>query len=516
MKKVLSLLLAAAACTAAVAQDAPKLSYTHPDGTLYFGVSPQHTQLTFSVVVGPVFSPITWHNTSNIENASYEWYFQGNDNGFTIAPDSPDGLTFTYHTDYSSELSKRNNHFYTPELRCNLNGEQNKYSRGRFYQAGGTSSYVLYDGTYNFGMTVFDLDEAPNGLDIIIGDNDEPAFGYNSGTDAYWGKKQFGNDFTESATDYAHLKGFMNLHTAPAAPLVVNGAWVAAKGHNIPDNAQFTLEVIGLDNLDDLTAGNVLASAKISGENVLVRNSASGSEKSLTLPFTFEQPLVIDQTVCKYYLVRVSDFRSRSIPYFAPLMSTVDNPDGFNLGYYDLEVSTDGNTTTERATVESATGRKIAFAIMLDAEWPWLVAKTDKVSVSAEKPVTVTVDSFYELADLEVEGAPEWLTVELSGRLGSIDPSTYAVNPDGKAVFSCSEDTPENATATVTVSGPGVSQTFEVTASGKSGIEGIAANAANVKATYNVAGMRVDGATLTPGIYLQQMTDGTVRKICVK
>ncbi len=513
MKKIFTL-IAAATIFSLGAQAASDLSYTRPDGTLYFGFSQSQAKLGMSIVLGPVFSPVTWNNTSNVPGATFEWSFLGNDNRYETVTNSPDGLTFTYKTDYSSELGRRNNLFPTPELACLLDGTTEEYKRGNYYQAGGTTVYVTASETANYGQTVFDVTEAPNGLQIEVAGTNTPVFGYNSRVNDFWKQNQFGSDATDA--DQAYVDCIMNLHTAPAAPIVINGAWILAKGHDIPNDAKFTLEIIGVESPDNFADGQVLASVEILGEEVIQRAAVSGTERNLCLPFTLAEPLVIDNTVCKYYLVTLSGFHSSAIPYFAPLMSTESQPDGIDFGFYSLYTNKDGVSKTETVPVATYTQKKQAFAIMLDAEWPWLYCTVTDVNLTDVEPATVKMDSYYELADLEVEGAPAWLKIEKNGRLGSTD-QNYNVILDGVVKFSCQNLPEDTNTATVTISGPGVSHTFNVTAvKVPDSIETVAVASPAVKAVYNVAGMRVDLENATPGIYLQEMTDGSVRKIAVK
>lgn len=144
-----------------------------------------------------------------------------------------------------------------------------------------------------------------------------------------------------------------------------------------------------------------------------------------------------------------------------------------------------------------------AFAMGLDAEYPWLTTDCEGIEFSNDaKEIEVAIGSYYDGSALTVE-TPEGVTATVSGRYD-------------KCVLSVALDDAAFDEGTVIVKGPGVVVTIPVKNSMSTGMKGIHATNAGIEAVYDLSGRRIDAAKATPGIYMVKYTDGTTRKLMVK
>ena len=246
-----------------------------------------------------------------------------------------------------------------------------------------------------------------------------------------------------------------------------------------------------------------IASANCKGSDMVM--TEGGTKNFYNIPFKFAAPIVMSQDVCAMYVIRLSGFNdSTNVSYFAPYQSTIDNPDGYALGWIEKEITMGGETRTSLSPTAYYTGFH-SFAIVLDAAYPWLDASTNEVMLPSTGKADVALGSYYDgsqLSATQADGSPlpEWLSVELSGRYG-----------DAKASFTGKSQVA--ASCDVLISAPGAKQVINVATEGYTSITDINANAdAQTVGIYNLCGQRVNGE-LPAGIYIVRQANGKTQKV---
>ena len=497
----------------AVSVDYPKLSasYSNPVGTLYWGYDQNFVYLSDGVAMEPVFQPLTWTNTTGNDAASYSWYYMDATTNDMATYQGTD-LTQTYKPDYSSEVTTRNNWFYTPELTASAEGAADgKYKAAdKYFQAGGHAGYEEEGKSYTFGLNTCSV---LDGLTIMTADSEDPSkaaipiFGHNEETAKWW------ENYTKNGDDEVNLTAevdaIINFYYA-TSPTVVDGLCVLAKGQ-IGENAEFKAEIIPLTD-EFVPVDQPLATATCKASDVKVYES--GVQSNLALPFKFDTPVAINGKDFTAYIVRVSGFNSPDVTYFAPYQSAKADPDELCYGFLDVKRTFEGSEPESSmvaiANFETADGPCYnSFYMNLDAHLPWLQSDKDEVSFGAEGgSADVALDSYYDastftLTAVSADGSPAtWLQTSASGRYGS-------------TVLSLTADkTTTERECTVTVAAPGVSKTFSVKQSPESGITAVGNSASSpVVGYYSVSGQNINAHNLPKGqVYLVKHADGRVVK----
>lgn len=484
-----------------VSNPALEVSYSWPLGTLFYGLNHDFSALTLSMPVEPVNVPLTWYNTTEDYTASFTWNYQNAASDEVTSNDTD--LTETYRPDYTDDFTSHNNCFVSPTLVATAEGAApGEFKSYDYFQCGGKAEWSLSGTITQFGMSVFDTNT--EGLDIAVVDNDMessiPVFGYSPDVDQYWTDYTFQGD--EGEGDGVKLTGILNYYFTQEAPIVISGAWVHAKGL-IGDNAEFTLDIIPIDDNGEMTS--TIATAKVKGSDLIM--TEGGTKNYYVLPFTFEAPVVLSQMDCFSYVVRLSGFNDpENVEWFAPYQSVFDNADGYALGWIEKAITFNGETGSSISPIYNYTGGLQTFSIMLDAAYPWLDAENTEVEISGTAEAEIALGSYYDGSELTAtlpdgSALPEWLSVTTEGRYGT-----------AKAIFTAAGNEP--ASCTVKIAAPGVTKVFHVSYDGFSGVSGIAAddNAA-VREAYDAMGRRVAIDTDAKGLYLLRHTNGRVEKI---
>lgn len=477
--------------------------YTFPPSSLFYGVARDLSCINYSIPLLPAYSPITWLNTSegNPEDTSYSWAYMGPDNEDGVSTERD--LTLTYHTDYTSEFSTRNNLYTTPVLTASApmasSASANHFT---YFQAGGTTEMMAADADtgieelINFGAATFDINT--EGMDIYTSDDSDetPIFGYNPSVDIYWKEVTFHGE--AGSGDYARLDAILNHYTAPDSPIVINGAWVHAVCTNLKSDAEFKLEVIPLDAQGKMTAPIATATCKAYQAEKISNGSL---QDFLTVGFNFDNPVIISSADFDRYIIRFSGFNNCA-DYFAPFQSTEDNYAGVCLGWIDQTISMNGQVTNSQTPLSDYTGKNQSFAIMLDATYPYLHSEGE-INLPETGIGELQLDSYYNVADLLIEDTPSWLTAALSG-------TKYN---DARLMLHSNSDMPQQTT--VTIYGNGVRHEVKVKTPAVTSVGAIQATTREVKAIYTPAGVKVAEIT-APGLYIVTYTDGTVEKKAIR
>ncbi|MDE7414515.1 MAG: T9SS type A sorting domain-containing protein [Muribaculaceae bacterium] len=496
------------------------LSYMSPFNTLYWGWEDtwELSGLGAGIAIYPVFAPLTWTNMTYDDEVEYTWKYCHPITGDWVTDNDPDELTVTYVPDYSSEALMRNNFFYPPILEgtaefCTPGSYQAPYT---FLQAGGKAEYKFQDGSSFDGSLLFFnwLDRgigATTVTDDEIGAMNIPVFGHDANTDRYWTNYTL-NGEDPVGDEYSHLVGIANLfYPSTEAPLVVNGINVYGLGQ-IADDAELTATIYGVNEemSTDISTMEVMGRATITGKDI--SKEEENSKGYICMPFKFEEPVVVQGTEeHPVYFIMLEGFNSEKVEYFLPFQAKTDDPHYMCLGYILNHI--DMETQTGRAPYYSLKPMVYkeddeyidlysAFAIAMDAEYPWLTCDTEKVTLPADgAAVSVNLGSYYDGSKLTVE-APEGVVATVKGRYNKC-----------KLTLSFAEDA-EEVNGNVVVKGPGVEVTVAVDGK-RSGIASVTADAANVKAIYDLSG-RIVKDTKEAGVYVVKFNDGTTRKLVVK
>ena len=502
------------------------VSYQRPMPALFFGLSEYDNFVPGTIMVAPVFHPVTFSNTSSTPGATYSWSYEHTDGMLTS--DAQDELVVTYGTNHESEKTSRNNLYTMPELTGA--GEflsDTKFSLPGFVQAGGRAEYEIHytdDDEYEvlqLGMSVADpvTEGTQTYADITV-----PYFGFNLESDRFWTCHVFGltgaeydKDYRDSKEDWSKLTHYANFFYTSDAPLVIDGIRTNAYGRGYGfggalTGAKFKAEIYLLSDAFEIPETPDY-SIELKGENVKVQNRNS-TNHILYLDFKLDQPIEISSKDCPAFVVAITGFNDPDhIEYFSPEMSAYDNPDGLALGWYALKTCWGGVELptgwdpvfyqTERTELEGQ--QLISFYIMLDAYYPWLENIDDKteISLNAGESATIMFDSYHNGSALQFEGLPEWLTAKAEGRY---DKTAVTLTATGDATA--------NSEAIVKIKSHGVAKEVKVTL-GQAGINDVSVDETDTPVRYyNLEGQSVDGRNLAPGIYIKRQ-GSKVSKIIV-
>lgn len=491
----------------AVSVDKPALevSYSYPYYTQFYGLSKEFAYLPYTLTVEPAFTPLTWTNTSDNENATYSWYYHSPDDD--MLTETGYDFTMTYHTDFSSDFSTRNNLYYAPTLTGSAPGAADgTYSRGDYFQVGGKAQFQLRNSdtqeTYieQFGFAPFDMNT--EGFSFLYTDlGATPLCGYSATTDDYWTKYSFPDedDYSDPA-NYSYVDGIINVFQTSESPLVIHGGWVLAYCADIDEDHEFTFEVCPLT--DEGEIADAVASATIKGSDI--QTVIEGSNYSYcTLPFEFDEPVSLSSADCDQFIVRLTGIHECG-EFFAPFQSTDDNPEGTYHGFLQKVVSWNNNPRTSLTAVVRLFNMNTSFAMMLDAEYPWLQGE-EEVSLDENNSASLELNSYYSGEEFSYT-APEWLKVSVSG-----------VNDECVATFTADYAAADATEAEVTLSVPGFDKKVSVK-NIKAGVETVKFDSnKEVKNYFNLSGVNLGKqAPTTPGVYVTRYTDGSVNKVVVK
>lgn len=494
--------------------------YEDPAETLYWGFdrSAEWIALAAPVAQFPVYAPITWVNTTEIEGATFKWEYSDPATGEMTTTDAEE-LTVTYKPNYTSEETTMNNWYQAPILHASASGAASSKYQAPYlgFQAGGKPE--RYVNTGNDEKTLLELgllpfDSSIHGIGFVaeeadFGEPSTPIFGYDSNVDAWWLNYTL-NGNMEDATegDHVYVDAIMNMIYPGTAPLVITGGNILAKGQIKPD-AEFKLEIIALDEDMAPIYDTPLASAVCKGSEVL--SQEGGVQNYLSVVFTFNSPVVIEPDA-PGYLARFSGFHDpENVEYFAPMQSMYPFTHGNVFGWLDKYIKIEGATEYRRSLTpifyhESEFGMcHNAFAINLSAYHPWLASEAEEINVPGDGTAAVVdLDSYYDGADLTIE-APEGFTASVAGRYG-----------DCKLSVSRNADS-EAADGNLTVTAAGVKKVFPISV--EAGIDNLTADSdgATPAAAYTLLGQAVSLNNLEKGrIYIVRYSDGTFAKSIAK
>lgn len=495
------------------------VSYALPAHTLYWGWNTSFQALNNTVAEVPVFSPITFTNTSE-ENATYEWHYIDPMTGMAATSDDQVNLILTYKPDYTDEETKANNIYSAPSLIGSVPGKAStEYAPDLLIQAGGTSRLTLSSGTYEFSAFPFEFNQDKiDGIAVMdgtIGDPNIPVFGHNMHTNEYWYNYTANGDPDASPeTCFNHLEGIANLYMpAQGEALVVNGINVFGFGLIHPDaELKFSIYAL-LQNEYGLSADpsdfTVVATKTIKGSDILYYNGMANQKDYICLPFNFDTPAVVSATEeHPAFFFMLEGFNSDAVEYFMPFQTMETPSTGMNiaymLSYIDFEVASGRPAYySVKALLYEEDGEvyrpESAFAFGLIADYPWLTTDVENVTIGSDvESVEVALGSYYDGSKLTVE-ATEGLVAEVAGRYDECV-LTIAAKADSDPTFD----------GVVTVKGPGVEVQINVQVDKKSSINDVIGSDEVATETYDVYGRRIENAA--NGIYIVKYNDGSVRK----
>jgi hypothetical protein len=473
-------------------------SYSVPTFTLYSGVNRGYFYETTSIAMEPVFSTVKWTNTtSDSDDLSFTWTYDNETVGEFNTAYSKD-LEVIYHPTHR----KTGDYFFyqAPVLKASAEGfTDGEYTR-QYVQAGGRPDfeYEEEEDLYEYGYSAYDIYN--EGLEYVRYTNtDAMPFGCSERSDKYWTEYSFPDPDDQVDGNYAYVDGIMNIYQPSESPLVIKGGWVHAVTLNLNPEHEYTLEIIPLT--EEGALGQPLATAKSSEIQVDPLTDFGDGSSAVAVLFNFDNPVVMSRDVCDQYVVRFTGIHGCG-DYFEPVKSLYDNPDGLYVGAVQKVVSWMNNPQTSLTMLARLLGKRVAFSIMLDAEYPWLQGDDE---VSLENNVgTLALDSFYSGEDITVT-APEWLSVSITG-----------VDEDCMATFTVTGE-PDADQAKVTLSVPGIDKVVTVK-NARDSIDSLRISGdKTVKEYMTLSGISLGADTpVVGGIYLVRFTDGTIAKAVIK
>lgn len=492
------------------------VSYMTPtDEQFYgFGCDADFSYFDTSIAIFPYYSDIVWTNMTGEDTATYNWIYDvPSDEYGTVVEASDDQLVLKYYPYYGNDDASRENYFSSPILEASAPGA----SDGVFsapvgmYKAGGKAEYSDDGETYNaYGLLPFDiiteeisytLGESPDGETA-----DVPIFGYSSDTKDYWTDYTFQGDPGED--DSSEVTGYVNYIVPGDKPMVVSKLWTNAIGR-ISDTAEFKASFYALSAEGEIPE-EPFVSATCKGSDALITKGYS--RDYLTIPFTFDEPVVLEATDdTPGYIVVISGFNEGGVEYFAPIQSLYPNKDEKNYGWLRRDITWNGETHVSYSPLsyyQNANGDMYcSFAINLDGYYPWLTAGVSEVAIGDGETKTVALDSYYEGSELSVKCAdgselPSWLKAEVSGRYN-------------KTVLTLTSTTTSKASEVdLVVSAAGVKAEVKVNKVVGSAINAATSNATTaVKSVYNLNGQRVSSDFVPAGLYIQLDSNGRAHKV---
>lgn len=495
------------------------VSYSLPDNTFYWGWTNSFTSLTANVAQVPVYSPITFTNTSG-ENASYVWEYVDPATGMEATSDNQVNLVLSYAPDYTDEDTKLNNLYAPPTLIASVPGKASgEYTANCLIQAGGTAVMKDYSGEYTFNIFPFAFDQDDvSGITVMddkIGDPNIPVFGHSKNTNEYWfNYTANGDPDANPETCFNHLEGIANFYMpAEGETLVVNAVNVFGFGL-IHSDAELKFSIYGLAANEygisaDPADFKVVATKTVKGSEILSYYGDLTQKDYLCIPFNFDEPVVVAATE-EYpaFFFMLEGFNSDAVEYFMPYQ-TIETPlTGMNLGYMmsyiDFEVASGRPAYYSVKALLYTDGDEVvrpesAFAFGLIADFPWLTCDTENVTIGVdEDSVEVALGSYYDGSKLTVE-ASEGLVATVSGRYDECV-LTIARKSESSPSFD----------GVVTVKGPGVEVAVNVHVDEALAIRDVIGAGAVATDTYDIYGRRIENAG--NGIYIVKYSDGSVSK----
>lgn len=489
-----------------------EVSYQSPASTKFLGINTGFLGMSNPIAVYPVFSPVTWTNTSAAtDGASYFWEYMDNDSNMRQTSD--EALSVTYTPDYKSETTIRSNWFYLPTLHGTAPG----WSEGTFtapykyLQAGGKGEYKNGDTLLDLGLLPFCA--ASDGNTTYRIGADAPLAGYGCKADSSWTQWYKSDGYAAVAQ-----KAVYNVYPSPTAPMTLSGVRVMVTGKVNPE-ATFTLRLSHADNPDKVTGAEgkfsfVEATATAKGSDIIETTSGS-TYNWLCIPFKFDQPVALTNGVHPYYVISFSGFDDpANVEYLACYQSKTPSADNMAFGAIQMEaVDSLGNKTyiAERAgSLTGAAGQ--AFCFVEDAVYPWLVAP-EVVEINSQAPVTIPFESYYDASDLRLVGLlpadathqadgwlPDWLTATIDGRYNNARLTLTSTKDDAEDVQ-------------LALVSPGQQRLITVKNMTAAGIADIAADQASaVTGYYDLQGRRI-ARPVQGQVCIERRADGTAAKV---
>lgn len=454
------------------------LDVVPPASEFNLGVGKNLNMMLIASAYNPAYTPLTWSNYSENPGASYVWHYVDAEGNNVESADAD--LTVTYRPACAFGDEDDNNIYLYPTLIGSGEGySQSQWTHNDVMVIGGKPAIGMEDGTsLELGVGYCDMsrDKFDFATDYWTG---EPIFGYGPSIDTFWSDYTFGGQQDEN--NWVKMTGIMNIHLSPETPMVINGGWLPAAAQIQPE-AKFVMDILKVDEEGnmDLTP---IATDTVAGSEIIYHDDPA-DVGFVTVPFTFDEPLVISSADCPMFVVRFSGFNdAENVSFFAPLNSANADVLGREIGWLWKDMCQNGVMNYSLSPISNYTGVPNGFYIMLDAEYSHLVAEKNEVELNGSEPVEVTIDTYRAAEELTVTGAPEWLKVEVSGQ-----------GPTGKVKFT--GNGAKGDTAEVTVSGLGASTTFTVKMVESTGIVNTAAPT-GAREYYNLQGMKV--ANCIPG-----------------
>ncbi|MCH5245229.1 MAG: hypothetical protein J1E84_02105 [Muribaculaceae bacterium] len=484
-----------------------KTAYSRPLSGLFFGLTETGKYLPTSIMVGPVYSTVAYTNKTTPATATYTWSYIVDNKTAEVQTSTSRNLSVSYKTDYTNAFTTRNNLYKFPTLTASTaTTDPTDFTFEGFYQAGGRGEYETDGKIENYGLTV--VDPTNEGQTTYIDEaTGVPIFGYNKDSDKYWGLASLGEDDYDPENEdfsFSHLEKFGNFFYTPNAPIVVTGIRTLAYG-KVKPGAVFVGEIFAL-NAGMEIGEEPIVKAECKAEDITVIEQKDGLD-FMSLSFTFDEPVVISKSTIPYFFATIGGFRdAENVEYYAPLMSDTDNPNSLGLGWIGRQTRYMETTLplSWGPTPDFTDDKLVAFYIMLDATFPWLESGESSLEITAQNPVSMTLDSYYDASELTFAGLPSWLSATATGRY------------DKTVVTFTATNVAADEEATVTIKAPGVSKDVKIVTK-SSGISTVTADeAAETGRIYTLTGRETSAEGLTPGVYIKRHADGKAEKIVIR
>jgi len=476
-------------------------SYSLPFGTLFWGMSNDLLAMPSWVNV-PYYTDLYWTNETYADGATYKWEYSSYNDEETISASDMDLVT-NFKPDYSLDPEARYTMFTFPTLSASTESGSTgsyTYADGEGIVFAGISAELptTEDGMMSFGLSTFDQ---ADDVQLYNADFDVPAWGHNAMTQDWWTNHYFKG--MQGEGDYAKITSNINFFYSNGAPLVINGVRVAACAV-FEDDAEFTMDIVALN--EDFTLGDVIASAKTKGSDVLkIDDTYANYPNSVMIGFKFDKPVVVDGI---NFIARISGFDSDKVEYYSPLQSYKSAPLCYGFSTLEICAPSMGYSIPGESMMPTAVFEDLynSFAIYLDGYYPYLKCEESEFEFTSDvTEKTFVFDSSYLASELSVTGAngevPSWLEIEKSGSYGATNIVVKAVGGVEAA-----------ETAVLEVSAPGVSHKLTVKPAVTSGISQIAGTSPVAeRILFDLSGRRISAAPASGAYIVHNVhADGSV------
>lgn len=389
------------------ATDGASAYYSRPAGALFNGFSKQLGLLQDYYVLTAPYSDAVWTNKSTNAD-TFEWVFNGETTtDLNLTTNMPFGL---YPLPQLTAKGDGSMGVYTfPDASQVQYGGTFAYKDGSDYVSAGLGNWRIAKKYTSWG---FGRDAYADWLWTVI---------FGSANNETWVIDQVGNFFEK-----------------PVSPYVFSEMWVNCVTECTAD-AEFVMSLYYVSD-DGEIDGFPFATGRCAGSDVLSFDISGGMVEDSSyeiIPFKFyrtvdgEEEELSNIVIDRAFIAFISGFSDTSkVVYYDTFTQYEPNEDGECNIYLNFDITKADGTHYSRllpsSVITNGTPLYLSACFNMDAVYPWLVGTDAEFDAAVEgESKTFCLSSYYDAAQLTVEGAGDWLAVQ-------VDDATLDADGDGK------------------------------------------------------------------------------------